>query len=160
MVDLTRIPLAFIEARHRLTWAEVQLGFVQGWLSRGEVVEFAASKLEEGEDGVAVVELAGAVRAHANDVVDLIASVVRPVPVPNPESIRLTWMRLFMAWTWEHRESVAEPLAWAEEIYASFGYPAEIRHLIRYEPPGPGKVPGGESGLMAAWGEYVAGISA
>lgn len=41
---------------------------------------------------------------------------------------------LVLAWIYENREGVADPLGIVEEIYADFDYPGEVAPFVRYMP--------------------------
>ena len=50
-------------------------------------------------------------------------------------------MRLLLAWIYRNRDQLEDPLGLVEGLYADFGYPDEIRNLIRYNPPSDGSQP-------------------
>ena len=72
------------------------------------------------------------------------------------------WLYLILAWLYENRASVADPLAEVEEIYSDFGYPQEVARFVPYMPPEPDEYwpqPASQEEaterLMRIWGDYV-----
>ena len=64
------------------------------------------------------------------------------------------WLYLALAWLLERATSTADPLGIVEMLYADFGYPEEIKGLVRWMPAEPGQ----ELGVPAIerrWRTYV-----
>ncbi len=68
-------------------------------------------------------------------------------------------MRILLAWAYHRRASFSGPLGVDEQIYADFGDPSELRHLVRYNPPDESAAPFelGEDALLRKWAAYVNG---
>ncbi|MFZ5637844.1 MAG: DUF2247 family protein [Pseudomonadota bacterium] len=122
------VPYSFISARHKLSWIALILGLQEGWLSKQDALENCASldipdeaRLPEGpcsaEDFLAYLkENASLDSAQISDA-------------------RLSWLRILMAWIFENRNEMNDPLACVEQLYADFGYPDEIYDLVRFNVP-------------------------
>jgi hypothetical protein len=66
-----------------------------------------------------------------------------------------------LAWLLEHKQAYEDPLQRVEEVYADFGYPETIRHLVRYMPAGEAStvLETGEARLYREWEAYVRACS-
>jgi hypothetical protein len=61
---------------------------------------------------------------------------------------------LLLAWLYENRGKVQDPLGLVEELYADFDYPEQIAGFVRYMPPqDPSRV--GDSYLVENWRRYL-----
>ena len=72
--------------------------------------------------------------------------------------LRDKWLYLVLAWLYEQRGAVPDPLQTVEEVYADFGYPEEIAGLIRYMPmdgPDLGSREANERRLFERWRQYL-----
>jgi len=120
-------------------------------------VAIAMEQVKRGDEGPDLLALAGVLKEDEGDIAKLVSALVAHVPGNSEQDARLTWMRILLAWAYEKRSSFSDPLGIVEQIYADFGYPDEIRHLIRYNPPEDAGAEGGEDSLLRRWGEYVNG---
>ena len=130
------IPFNFVQDRLALTWADIVWGFKNGWLDAASVVEYAVAQLASDDDAAApVVELAGLTRSEFAEVPFLLEKVVGAAePESNTDSER-KWLYLVLAWVYDRRAELSDPLGVVEQLYADFGYPAELRGFVRYMPP-------------------------
>jgi hypothetical protein len=63
-----------------------------------------------------------------------------------------------LAWFYEHRGEVPDPLLRVEEVYADFGYPEQIAKFVRYMPmegPDLGSREANEHRLFERWKRYI-----
>lgn len=152
-----RIPLSFVQARRKLTWREVEVGIREGWLAPEDAVLLAVAQVERGDEDPDVLQLASVFKDQADEAGDVVSILVGRKPGNTEEEARSTWMRILLAWVYENRSRFTDPLGIVEEVYADFGYPDEIRHLVRYNPADEQAVPNerGEPGLIRLWSEYV-----
>jgi hypothetical protein len=63
-----------------------------------------------------------------------------------------------LAWFYEHRAEVPDPLQRVEEVYADFGYPEQLAKFVRYMPmegPDLGSREANERRLFERWKRYV-----
>ena len=68
------------------------------------------------------------------------------------------WLYLALAWLFENRDSVSDPLVQVEMIYADFDYPPEITSLVYYMPcdePDLGSRELNEARIYANWENYL-----
>jgi hypothetical protein len=145
-----KIPSAFIRPRVHLTWCEVEFGLQNFWLTHEAVIELAVDRSTQGEDSPDVVELAS-VLPHEHYKVPEILRRLRDRDIGCAKN---KWLFLLLAWLYEHRDEVEDPLGVVEELYSDFDYPEEIASFVRYMPPrDPSRV--GESYLLAAWERYL-----
>ena len=144
------IPLTFIRSRSHLTWREVEFGLQHGWLSDDTAIDLGIDRVTAGDDSPDVVELASVLPREKYKV----SQIVRRLAERDPECSRDKWLFLLLAWLYEHRETVEDPLAVVEQLYADFGYPEEIAGFVRYMPAqDPSRV--GEPYLFDAWQRYL-----
>ena len=145
-----KIPSTFIRLRSHLTWREVELGLQNGWLTDEAAIDLAIDRVTAGDDSPDVVELAS-VLPHEKYKAPFI---VRGLAERDSACSREKWLFLLLAWLYEHRDTVEEPLALVEQLYADFDYPEEMASFVRYMPPqDPSRV--GEPYLLDAWRRYL-----
>lgn len=153
----TRIPHSFIRSRVRLTWRDIIFGMEQDLIDPSAPVDFALEQLaRENEPAPALVELAGLGKAEPSK--PLVESLASSERGETTEEARSKWLFLVLAWVLDHREQYADPLRAVEEIYADFGYPAEIASFVRYMPsdaPDLGSREKNEARLFARWRAYL-----
>ena len=68
------------------------------------------------------------------------------------------WLYLVLAWLFENRRSVNDPLGRVEEIYSDFDYPREIAPFVRYMPmvgPDLGSREKNEARMYDDWKSYL-----
>lgn len=134
------VPLSFIRDRRPVTWPLLWMGVREGWVPEADVIDFAVAKLEEGDEREAVVELASLFSHEEDEVPELLERLAEDEGY-DEKDMRLAWLRLLLAWIYENREQLSDPLGIIEGLYADFGYPEEIRELVRYTPPSNGSRP-------------------
>lgn len=135
-MEPTPIPFAFVRDRLDLTWADVAWGYRKGWLTPASVVEYAVTQLAGDDDPrSAVVELAGLTRSELDEVPFLLEKILGPAGPETNHDSEHKWRYLILAWVYHRRAELSDPLGVAEELYADFGYPAELRGFVRYMPP-------------------------
>ena len=145
-----KITSTFIRARSHLTWREVEFGLQNGWLTDEGAIDLAIECVTAGDDSPDVVELASVLPHDKYKVPE----IVRRLAERDPECSKDKWLFLLLAWLYEHRDTIEEPLAIVEELYADFDYPEEIATFVRYMPPqDPSRV--GELYLLDAWRRYL-----
>lgn len=145
-----KIPSTFIQPRSRLTWREVELGLQNGWLSDDAAIDLGIDRVTAGDNSPDVVELASVLPQEKYKV----PQIVRRLAEREPECSMDKWLFLLLAWLYEHRDAVEEPLAVVEQLYADFDYPEEMASFVRYMPAqNPSRV--GEPYLLDAWRRYL-----
>jgi hypothetical protein len=127
-----RVPLSFILARHRLTWAEAARGYAEQWMIDEDVVALAAERVARGgatADEEAMAEVAAGDRSGLREIFERLVAGEAWV---EREVLYRTWMRLLLAWAYENRQAYEDPLGIVED-YADFDILRRSR-LVRYMP--------------------------
>lgn len=166
-MEPTPIPFSFVRDQLGLTWADVVWGYQKGWLDAAGVVEYAVAQLAGDDDASpALVELAGLTRSEFAEVPFLLEKVVGAAGTEtNPDSER-KWLYLVLAWVYDRRAELSDPLGVVEQLYADFGYPAELRGFVRYMPPEDHYEPQAHTHfeniarLFSKWEEYLDSFAA
>jgi hypothetical protein len=152
-----RIPHHFIQGRVPMTWRDVLFGLEQELLEPNAPVDFALEQLAREKEPVPeLVELAGMDKQGQSR--SLVESLARRDQDEATEEARRKWLYLVLAWILEHRDEFPDPLRAVEEVYADFGYPAEIASFVRYMPsnaPDLGSREQNEARLFARWLAYL-----
>jgi hypothetical protein len=158
-VDLLslKIPLDFIESRlGELTWRDVQFGLENELLDPAAVPGVAAAALDQRDPPAGVLELA--IAEPGDPVLDEVSRLGQAEPPARFPSER-KWLYLVLAWLYERRAELANPLETVEIVYAEFGYPTSITGFVRYMPadePIPPTLELAEARLMERWAGFLA----
>ncbi len=158
-MDVVRlgIPYQFACERTRLTWRDVRFGLVNELLDPQAPVELAVAQVgERAEPSAALLELAGAGKNEPT--FGLVEQLANEEPPRSEDEIRGKWLYLVLAWFYEHRAEVPDPLQRVEEVYADFGYPKQIANFVRYMPmegPDLGSREANERRLFERWKRYL-----
>ena len=108
-----------------------------------------------------MVELAGLTQAELAEVPSLLEKVVSAAEAEDSTASQGKWLYLVLAWVYEHRAEVVDPLGLVEQLYADFGYPAELRGFVRFMPPEGRYEPQAHTHaenvarLFSKWAEYL-----
>ncbi|PIE64784.1 MAG: hypothetical protein CSA24_02990 [Deltaproteobacteria bacterium] len=151
------IPWSFIHTRMALSWRGILFGIENGLAAPTLPVEAAMHQLESQDDTVAEV-LALAIAEKDEPVLPLVRTLAATEAPVEPAQHRQVWLYLTMAWAYEHRDELADPLGLVEMIYADFGYPDSISGLIRYMPsdePDLGGAEANERRLLSRWQSFL-----
>jgi hypothetical protein len=158
-VDTVRlkIPYAFVKDRARVNWQDVRFGLVNQLLDSEAPIEKA-------------IDEAGVSESPSDALFDLIASsdvdqtqglvdeLAKREATASEDEIRGKWLYIVLAWLFEHRAAIDDPLRHVEQVYADFGCPDEIATFVRYMPmdgPELGAPQLDERRLFERWGAYV-----
>jgi hypothetical protein len=151
------IPWSFIRVRSRLTWRQAQFGIKNSLVDPGLPVEMAVDRLVEESDGSStLLELASMGREEP--VSGLVETLADEEANEDEPSMKYLWAYLALAWVYENRGSLADPLGVVESIYADMGYPEAIAKFVRYMPavgPDLGSEEANERRLMHNWKEFI-----
>jgi hypothetical protein len=132
MTIITKIPYQFLSDRVSLSWSEIKFGLEHQLIAPRVAIEEAVNRLQRQSNLLsAEVELVG--RSDSDPILELVerlAEAEGPPPVP----VKDKWLFLILAWLYENRSSVPDPLGRVEELYSDFGYPNEIAPFVRYMP--------------------------
>lgn len=148
------LPADFIAARVLLLPGELAQGYRLGHVDDRSVVQLAEQLLTSGAPVSAPTEeLALLLSAEYDRVPDLIAEIEASDPSATSEQTDV-WLYLVLAWMYDHRDELADPLGEIETVYADFGYPEQIEGLVRYL-PAPAGQPTGRDAVEARWKSYL-----
>lgn len=161
MNELRKIPLDFIDRFGVLTWSEIYWGIDEGWLTSQSAIDIAVRRLEQGSNDSDEIELAWLSESEAVSVREVVSRLAEAQTDLDPADVKLTWLRLLMAWTFENRTLLGDPFGEIEQLYARFGYPVEIRHLVRYMPSDRAyeSKAAAQEAMEHDWAAYIRGIS-
>ncbi len=153
MTDTVKFKLsaAFIDAHACLHIREIVYGHREGWIDSTAVTDLCLRKLEAGRASDLEEQIALTLREQADTVPELLSRVVLDRP---PEVLGRVWCYLALAWVYENRAQLADPLDLVEMIYADFSYPDDLEGFVRYLPVLPGEQ-AGEAALLSRWASYL-----
>lgn len=147
------LPIEFICRRHQLNWNEIDLGLTEGWIDSEDLTEsLHLLDLRSIVDGELLF-------LSKEKLFDIVRGKAQLQPA-DPQETRMAWLRLLLAWIFENREKIEDPLLLAEQVYADFDYPIEIYDFIRFNPPRHGWRPQDHTQeentkrLMGLWEDY------
>jgi hypothetical protein len=155
------IPLSFIRGRVRLSWTDAAWGYENGYLTWKDAVEMACDRLSEGEDDTILIELAGLTETDAHEAGKLLGKLSEKYPTVSGQPPPCKWLFLVLAWVFENRDSIHDPLEMVEMIYSDFDYPEELASFVRYMPVSDGYNPSAhtheqnQARLIANWKKYL-----
>ena len=147
-----KLTKTFVVEKLRVGWKDLAWTAANHWLDSKSLVELTDG-LAEGDEELRV---AIAIAALDQNETALNAIIDRQaVSDETPDvTVRERWMRLAVAWLYEHRELFDDPWAVIEEIWEAFGHAELLNGLIRWMPTPMGGQPG-EEGMLERWRTYV-----
>lgn len=158
----TRIPCDFIQLRSSLSWREVQFGLERRLIGASVAIAHAANQLSDLPQADPVqIQLAAS--SESDPILHLVVHLAARESRADEESIAAKWLYLVLAWVYENRHSLSDPLAVVEQVYSDFGYPREIAHFKRYMPmlgDDLGSREQNEARLVLSWEGYLESAAA
>lgn len=158
------IPVEFV-LRHvkQPSWSDVDMGLRNGWLNAPAALEIAIQKIADNPNAPhAEVMLASTEPTETAEITEQVEKVAKAESEADRKRSKRRWLYLILAWLYENRASVADPLAEVEEIYSDFDYPEEVARFVRYMPPKeqdywpqPSTPEEATTRLIRVWGDYV-----
>jgi hypothetical protein len=148
-----KLTKSFVTDRLRVGWKDLAWAADNHWLGAQSLAELADELASDDDDA----RVALATVAPDNDEAALKAVLDRQAArdESSEEVVRERWMRLAVAWLYEHRQLFDDPWAVLEQIWEAFGHPASLNGLIRWMPAAPGERLG-EEGMLERWRAYAA----
>jgi hypothetical protein len=155
------VPLHFIDRLGELNWTEIELGHSEGWLNSQSVIDIAIRRVVHGSNNINEIELAGLLTNEQVYVAEILSKLTASEVNNSSLAPRMAWFRILMAWLYENKNTIGDPFGVIEQMYADFGYPVEIRHLVRYNETtrALGSKIAARQQMEDDWAEYVRGIS-
>jgi hypothetical protein len=133
-MDLIKLNVSasFILDRTSLTWRELLFGIDKELISPNAAMDFAANRMERGDDSAGVVDLATSMKGQG--IRALVEQLANMEPQQSTAQVRDKWLYLVLAWIFAHRKEYGDPLRVVEEAYADFDYPQLVAPFVRYMP--------------------------
>lgn len=132
-MDLMPIPFIFIQERVCLSWRDALWGYERNMLSWSGIVDLAKAMKFSTTD-MCVVELSYLDKSTTYKIGDLLREIAATEIEPADSISIKKWFFLTLAWTFENKSRIDDPLGEVEKIYADFDYPVEIENFVRYMP--------------------------
>lgn len=158
---LTTIPYSFVRERLRLSWRDALWGYEHQMIGWSAIVDLAIERLSAGSNDPLETELAGLTKMETYQVGDLVRKLASASPEDDGVFAQRKWLYLLLAWLFENKASVSDPLREVETVYANFDYPYEIESFVRYMPVTDGYDPSvhtkdeNENRLFGNWRKYL-----
>jgi hypothetical protein len=146
-----KLTAAFVAGRLRPGWKDLLWVARHHWLDVAAISEFADSLA--GEDVRADVGVA-AMDGDEDALLKLLEREAAQDDTSN-DLVCDRWLRVLLAWLYEHRGLYADPWAILEEVWEAFGHAELLSGLIRWMPTPPGGAPG-EAGMLERWRQLAA----
>ncbi len=144
----------FVAQRMRVGWKDLAWAASNHWLDTKALGELADGLVKEPADDLRAELAIAAGDGDAAALKALIDQQARGEMITD-ERVRDRWMRIAVAWLYQHREVFDDPWAVIEEIWEAFDHAPALNGLIRWMPaPADGKKPGMES-MLERWQEFV-----
>ncbi len=154
----SRISLEFLKRLHRMpSWSEIAFGFERQLISPSVVIDYAMDKVAE-VDQPNDDELAVASSSINDSIIERVGKLAAEDAASGDDAIQSLWANILLAWLYEHRDELDDPLGAVEEIYAEYNYPEEWAKFVRYMPgdaPDLGSIEANEQRMIASIGEYI-----
>lgn len=156
----TLIPLQFAQSKVPLNWMDFLWAYKRNLLTWKNLIQVAIDRVDSGSDNSLEIELAAVDKQSVWKVSEL-AEILANQCGNSDEESKQKWLFLYLAWAYENREKLADPLGVVEGIYADFDYPSSIESFVRFLPPSDGYAPAQHSQeqnhrrLMTKWEEFL-----
>lgn len=159
---LIPIPYSFARERLGLSWRDALWGYEHQLIGWSAIVDLAIERISAGSEDPLEIELACLTKTETYQVGDLLRKLANTLPEGEGVFAQRKWLYLLLAWLFENKERVPDPLGGVETIYADFDYPPEIEGFVRYMPvtdaydPSAHTKDENENRLFGKWREYLA----
>lgn len=152
-----KLPYAFLMENTDLSWSDIEFGLEHMLISPSIAIEHAASDLLHSTNPLPEeTDLAG--RSDADPVLEIVSTLAAREVDRDDNLTREKWLFLVLAWLYECRQHLAEPLAAVEQVYSDFDYPNAIASFVRYMPmhgPDLGTPEANAARLFKHWEDYL-----
>lgn len=147
----TRVPADFLKAQFVIRGSELAFGLDRAWMLADDVIDVLAWWWANGAElDVDEQEAASVLRTE-------MWRLEEPLERCRQRSTGVEerlWRYLLLAWLFETRDRLDDPLGEVEKLYADFGHPTEMRGFVRYMPTQEGESIG-EGAIVDRWRVYL-----
>lgn len=147
----------FIESKlGGLTWQDALFGLENQLIDPRAIQELAVTDLDQPEPPASLIELATS-ETH-DPVLDQVRDLAERESIQADSLSSRRWLYLVLAWLFEHRDQLPDPLQAVETVYAEFDYPEDVAGFVRYMPsddPDLADRQLNEERLIGKWGRYL-----
>jgi hypothetical protein len=161
-----QIPYDFIKTHCQLNWTDAIWGHERHYIDWKDLTKLATDYLADGFDNDWLIELAGLdisplEKRDAWLAVELAKKLAAKESSEDCKVVERKWLFLLLAWIFDNRTEVVDPLGEVELVYADFNYPYEIASFVRYMPVANGYDPKrhtlqkNEQRLYSLWEAYL-----
>jgi hypothetical protein len=156
----TLIPLQFVQSKFSLNWGDCLWAYKRELLTWKDLIRVALERVENGSSNELEIELANVGKDSVWKVSELAQALTQQCE-NSEETSKQKWLFLCLAWAYENRGKISDPLGEVEAIYADFDYPSSIESFVRFLPPLHGYDPSHFSQeqnyqhLMTQWSEFL-----
>lgn len=154
------IPLQFVQSKSFLNWGDCLWAYKHEFLTWKDLIQVALERVENDSSNELEIELANASKDSVWKVSELALALAQQGG--NSEELsKQKWLFLSLAWAYENREKIPDPLGAVETIYADFDYPSSIESFVRFLPPSDGYDPTqfsheqNHQHLIKQWSEFL-----
>ncbi len=157
MNGLGAIPYEFVSQRVKLDWTELKFGMDHEFIKPKAAIEKATDEICRTDVlPQELIELA--CLTESEPVADLVTYLAKAEIPHADDQVKGKWLYLVLAWLFEQRDSLVDPLGLVETVYSEFGYPKEITPFVRYMPmdgPDLGNREQNEARMFDRWKAYI-----
>lgn len=160
-MTLSSIPYSFIREHVFLLWSDTLWGYEHQLIGWCDIVAIAMDRLLLGSDNPIEINLAGLGKSDTSQIGELLRILANGESGQIENTSERKWLFLVLLWLFENKDSISDPLAEIELIYANFGYPSEIEGFVGYMPVTDGYDPSQHSieenraRLFLKWEQYL-----
>jgi hypothetical protein len=149
----------FLSQHANLSWGDVLFGIKSGLASEEVAIDKALVEIGISSDTPVDV----AILASEHDLFRILEIVDRLAAAEVSISsavLQQKWLYLHLAWLYQIRDLVNDPLGEVESVYADFGYPEEMASFVRYMPMSGPDLGSREKNLDRLYGNWRSYIQA
>jgi len=110
-------------------WSTIFLGYKKGWISRGDIFEYAMNQLLNGCDSERVAIIAGGEYLSDEELLDVIS---KQIEATNCVTEMDKWRLAFLLCIDGSKDSNENKIERLQEIYADFDYPEDMASCSVY----------------------------
>jgi hypothetical protein len=149
------LPIDFVLARAELTWREMVVGLDRGCVQPRDALTVAHRQVEAGEQSPLLNDLLEL--GPEDRLLPSVMALAADEPEQEPSEMLALWGDLALAWSWQYREALADPLATIADLWSDFDYPPAWEPLIHYLQTADGATDAAQTreAILAQWEAHV-----